>query len=70
MSNPRHWPDTTAAVAVGFLGAFTSFSTFSYEVQDLLRTDRSGAAAAYVALSLLGGVLAAAAGYVAARSFA
>ena len=67
----RGWPDTTTApIAIGFLGAFTTFSTFSYEVQDLLRTDRAGAAAAYVGLSLIGGVLAAAVGYAAARSFA
>lgn len=70
-SNLRHWPDTsTAAVAVGFLGAFTTFSTFSYEVQDLLRTDRAGAAAGYIGLSLIGGVLAAAAGYAIARTLA
>ena len=69
-SNLRHWPDTsTAAVAVGFLGAFTTFSTFSYEVQDLLRTDRAGAAG-YIGLSLIGGVLAAAAGYAIARTLA
>ena len=67
----RHWPDTTTVpLAVGFLGAFTTFSTFSYEVHTLLRTDRAPAALAYVAMSVLGGVAAAAAGYAGARSLA
>lgn len=65
----RDWPqDVTLPLAVGFLGAFTTFSTFSVEAFDLLRTDRAGEAAVYVALSLVGGVAAAAVGYAAARS--
>ena len=59
---------TTTAVAVGLLGAFTTFSTFGYETFTLARTDRVGAAAAYVALSLLGGLAATAAGYALGRS--
>ena len=55
--------DVVVAVGVGFLGAFTTFSTFSYEAQALLRTERVGACAAYVALSLAGGIAAAALGY-------
>jgi fluoride exporter len=67
----RDWPqDVTLPIAVGFLGAFTTFSTFSVETFDLLRTDRAAEAAAYVALSVLGGLAAAAAGYSIARSFA
>lgn len=67
----RHWPDTTTVpLAVGFLGAFTTFSTFSYEVHSLLRTDRAGAALTYAVLSVGGGLAAAAAGYAAARSLA
>ena len=65
----RGWSDdVTVPVAVGFLGAFTTFSTFSYETQLLLRGGRLGAAAAYVAASVAGGVLAAAVGYGVARS--
>jgi CrcB protein len=61
------WPDAaTAAVSVGFLGAFTTFSTFSSETWGLLRTDRAGAALVYGSLSVVGGVAAAAAGYRAA----
>jgi CrcB protein len=62
----RGWSQTaTVPLAVGFLGAFTTFSTFSYETQTMLRTDRAGAAALYVALSVVGGVGAAAAGWLA-----
>jgi len=64
------WLSESARVAltVGFLGAFTTFSTFSYESQALLRAGRHTAALAYVALSIVLGVAAAAAGYVRARA--
>ena len=65
----RNWPDTTTIpLAVGFLGAFTTFSTFSYETYTLVRTDRVAVAAVYVVVSVVGGAVAAAAGYVTARS--
>ncbi len=61
---PRRWHATlTTAVAVGFLGAFTTFSTFAYETVALLRSGRAASAAAYVSASVLLGVAAAAAGY-------
>jgi CrcB protein len=67
----RGWPETTTVpLAVGFLGAFTTFSTFSNEVHGLLRGERLAAAAVYLTASVLGGVLAAAAGYAAARAVA
>lgn len=59
---------TTTALAVGFLGAFTTFSTFSSEVQTMLREDRVGTAAAYVTASVLGGVAMAAVGYLGGRA--
>ena len=63
------WNETfVAAVGIGFLGAFTTFSTFSYETVGLLRAGRAPAAAAYVALSVLLGVAAAGAGYAIARA--
>jgi len=71
LSDLRDWPDTTTVpLAVGFLGAFTTFSTFSYETHTLLRSDRAGAALGYVLLSVLGGVLAAATGYASAKALA
>jgi fluoride exporter len=65
----RSWSATaTVPIAVGFLGAFTTFSTFSHETFVLLRTDRAASAALYVALSLLLGVGAAAVGYWVGRA--
>jgi fluoride exporter len=65
----RGWPDsTTLPPTVGFLGAFTTFSTFSVETQTMLRTDRVAMAVVYVAVSVLGGILAAAVGYATASS--
>lgn len=60
--------DLTTAIGVGFLGAFTTFSTFSAETQTMLRDDRLGAAAGYVALSVVGGVAAAALGYLGGKA--
>lgn len=66
----RWSPTTTTAVAVGLLGAYTTFSTFGYETFTLLRTDRPVAAGLYVAVSLVGGLAATALGYAAGRAVA
>jgi CrcB protein len=55
-----------AAVAIGFLGAFTTFSTFSYETLALLQDGDWLRAGAYVAGSVMVGLLAVAAGFGAA----
>ena len=55
--------DVRVGLAVGFLGAFTTFSTFSYETVSMLRDGRAGAALAYVAASVVVGLGAAAVGY-------
>ena len=44
-------------VAVGFLGAFTTFSTMAYETLELLRAGQGTEALAYVGLNLVLGVL-------------
>jgi CrcB protein len=68
------WADAAAsgewirgALAIGFLGAFTTFSTFSLEVVRLAQDGHEGRAAAYVAGSLALGFLALVAGFAAAR---
>ena len=67
----RGWSETTTVpLAIGFLGAYTTFSTFSYETFTLARTDRASLAAVYVAVSVAGGILAAFAGYTVARRLA
>jgi CrcB protein len=71
LGTQRHWsPDLTVPLAVGFLGAYTTFSTFSFETQTMLRAGRLGAALVYVLSSLVLGVSAAAAGYATARAIA
>ena len=55
--------DVRVALGVGFLGAFTTFSTFSYETVTMLRDGRAGAAALYVAASVMAGIAAGALGY-------
>ena len=60
-------PQTTTALAVGFLGAFTTYSTFAWEALTLGRADRLALAAVYVGLSVTLGLLAAAAGYQVGR---
>lgn len=56
-------PQTTTALAVGFLGAYTTYSTFSWELFALGRADRLVLAAGYLAASVILGVLAAGVGY-------
>jgi fluoride exporter len=49
-------------LGAGVLGGFTTFSAFAGEVADLLRVGAPVVAAVYVAVSVLGGLLAVAAG--------
>lgn len=54
--------DLRAAVFIGVLGGFTTFSSFAWETQSLWSAGRITHAAAYVAVSVTAGVLLAFAG--------
>ena len=56
-------------IAVGVLGGFTTFSTFAWEGLTFSRTGRAGTAFAYVAISVVGGLVAAWGGYSLGRVF-
>ncbi len=67
----RLWlpPEWRIALTIGFFGAFTTFSTFGWETVKLLEDGEWLRATAYVAVSVLGGVLAVVAGMRLADAF-
>ena len=60
-------PEARLFVLIGFLGGFTTFSTFGFETFVLVRGTQIGAALLNVGLSVLLGLAAVWAGYVLAR---
>jgi CrcB protein len=51
-------PEWRIGIAVGFFGAFTTFSTFSWEAVQLLEDGEWARAMTYVLSSVIGGLLA------------
>ena len=68
----EHWfsRDMREALGVGFLGGFTTFSTFSVQAVSRWTAGGRRRAVAYVAVSVVGGIAAATAGYVLGRRLA
>jgi CrcB protein len=67
-----HWasPQTRTILGVGFLGGFTTFSTFSVQAFLDVRAGEPGKAVVLVGASVILGLLAAAGGYYLARALA
>ena len=70
MDSPHAHPNVRLFLVTGFLGALTTFSSFSAESLELLHAGRLGWAFAHSALHLFGSLAAAAAGFAAWRSLA
>jgi CrcB protein len=65
----RHLPlNVSTAITVGFLGAYTTFSTFMWEGFVLGRTGRGPTAVLYITVSIVAGLVAAWGGYQLGRA--
>ena len=62
-------PQTRAAVAAGFLGGFTTYSSFNQETIAMFSGGASGAALSNIAITLAGGLAAGVLGAAAGRMF-
>ena len=68
-ASPQMHPNVRLFVITGFLGALTTFSSFSAESLELLQAGRYGWALAHSAAHLFGSLAAAALGFATWRAF-
>lgn len=65
----RAWSETTRlALTVGFLGGFTTYSSFNHDTTTLAASGAAGAASLNVLLTLVGGFIAGVLGVLVARA--
>lgn len=62
-------PEVRAAIAIGFLGGFTTYSSFNHETLGLLASGATGVALLNIATTLLAGLAAGWLGLMLARQF-
>jgi CrcB protein len=62
--------DVREAIGVGFLGGFTTYSTFSVQVVLEVDGGRTGTAVVYLVASVVGGLVCAVVGYMLGRDVA
>jgi CrcB protein len=62
-------PEVRAAIVIGFLGGFTTYSSFNQETLAMLGSGATGAALLNIAATLLGGLAAGWLGLLVARQF-
>jgi fluoride exporter len=67
LQRPELSPELRSGLIIGFLGALTTFSSFSLDGLRLLDSGQPATAFGYIALSVLGGLLAAWAGLALGR---
>lgn len=67
LARPDISPELRGALIIGFLGALTTFSSFSLDGLRLLESGQLVTAFGYIGISVLGGLLAAWAGLALAR---
>jgi CrcB protein len=60
-------PEIRAFVFIGFLGGFTTFSTFGYEIFSLIKNDQTGLAMANMGLQIILGLFMVWAGFSLAK---
>ena len=68
LASAASWtPEMRAGLTVGFLGGFTTYSSFNHETLALVMSGAVGQAALNVAVTVAGGLLAGSLGMIAAR---